>query len=543
MNVALYARVSTPRQQQAQTIDQQLERLRTHVVAQSDWHLDEEHIYRDDGYSGAQLNRPGLDQLRDHAAFAAFELVLITAPDRLARSYVHQVVLIDELAKHGCSVMFLDRPMSADPHDQLLLHIRGAVAEYERTLIGDRMRRGRQAKLRSGQLLPWTVPPYGYVLDGERPRDPRTVRVDAVQAAIVVQIFAWFTDPMQPATLNWVATQLTAQGVPAPKGGAHWSRSSIRSILRDSAYIGTTYSGRTRTVPSLRRKSPLLPMGPGYSQQEAPSEGWIAIAVPAIVDQTIFDAAQVRLEQNKLLARRHNTSHSYLLRGMVWCGQCQRACQGRTDHLGYSYYLCRGRLERLKPDATAQCTARYIPVADLDKLVWQDLCLVLRDPTLITHELERARAGEWLPQALRARQKTVTDALAQVERQLARLLDIYLAEIITRAEFERKHHDLTGQQEGLRQQQRQLEAQAQQHLDVIELTDKITALCNRLQATLDQLDFAQQRQLVELLVDCVIVTDEQVEIRYVIPTDPQGETTIFRHLRSDYLPLLPYLAR
>jgi site-specific DNA recombinase len=535
MNVAIYARVSTPRQQQAQTIDQQLERLRAHVVAQTDWHLDEEHIYRDDGYSGAQLNRPGLDRLRDHAAFAAFELVLITAPDRLARSYVHQVVLIDELAKHGCSVMFLDRPMSTDPHDQLLLHIRGAVAEYERTLIGDRMRRGRQAKLRSGQLLPWTVPPYGYILDGERPRDPHTVRVDPVQAAIVAQIFAWFTDPQQPATLQWVARQLTTQGVPAPKGGRRWSRSSIRSILRDPAYIGTTYSGRTRTVRSARRKSPLRPMGPGYSQQPAPSEGWIAIAVPAIIDQATFDAAQVRLEQNKQLAKRHNTTHNYLLRGLVWCGHCQRFCHGRTDHLGYSYYLCCGRLERLKPEATAHCTARYIPVADLDALVWQDLCVVLREPTLITHELEQARAGEWLPQALRARQKTVNDALAQLERQQARLLDLYLSDVIERAVFERKHHDLSAQQEGLRQQQRQLAAQAQQHLDVVKLTDSITAFCTRLQATLDQLDFAQQRQLVELLIDCVIVSDEQVEIRYVIPTGPQGETTIFRHLRSDYL--------
>src|SRR5919108_929491 len=335
MHVALYARVSTARQQQAQTIEQQLERLQAAVAAHPDWQLAEEHIYRDDGYSGARLNRPGLDRLRDHAAFAAFELVLITAPDRLARSYVHQVVLIDELADHGCSVMFLDRPMSADPHDQLLLHIRGAVAEYERILIGDRMRRGRQAKLRYGQLLPWTVPPYGYILDPERPRDPHTVRVAPVQAAIVAQIFAWFTDPVQPATLQWVATQLTAQGIPAPKGGRWWRRSSIRAILRDTAYIGTAYSGRTRTVRSRRRKSPLQPLGPGYSQQPAPREGWIATPVPGIVDQATFEAAQVRLEHNKQRARRHNTTHCYLLRCLVWCGHCHRACQGRTDHLGY----------------------------------------------------------------------------------------------------------------------------------------------------------------------------------------------------------------
>jgi site-specific DNA recombinase len=134
MEFALYARVSTSRQQQSQSIEQQLERLQTAVAAQPDWHVTEEHLYRDDGYSGAKLNRPGLDRLRDQAALAAFELVLITAPDRLARQYVHQVLLIEELNRRGCRVEFLERPMnSADPHDQLLLQIRGAVAEYVRT--------------------------------------------------------------------------------------------------------------------------------------------------------------------------------------------------------------------------------------------------------------------------------------------------------------------------------------------------------------------------------------------------------------------------
>ena len=85
--------------------------------------------------------------------------MLVTAPDRLARNYVHQVVLLEEWARAGCAAEFLDRPMSDDPHDQLLLQIRGAVAEYERTLIAERMRRGRLAKLRAGTLLPWTRAP------------------------------------------------------------------------------------------------------------------------------------------------------------------------------------------------------------------------------------------------------------------------------------------------------------------------------------------------------------------------------------------------
>src|SRR6266498_2172629 len=193
MRMGVYARVSTSRQAQAQTIEQQLERLRA-AVCERGWVLDEEHVYRDDGYSGASLGRPGLDRLRDHAALADLDVVLVVAPDRLARNYVHQVLLVDELARHGCRVEFLDRPMSQDPHDQLLLQIRGAVAEYERTLIAERMRRGRQARLRAGTLLPWTRAPFGYRVDPQRPGEVAGVRVEPDEAVLVAQLFDWYLE-------------------------------------------------------------------------------------------------------------------------------------------------------------------------------------------------------------------------------------------------------------------------------------------------------------------------------------------------------------
>jgi len=156
MRTAFYVRVSTERQQQAQTIEQQVALLRAYVAERRGWVIEEQHIFRDDGHTGAKLQRPGLDALRDQAARAAFDVVVVTAPDRLARNYVHQMVILEELERHGISVVFIDRPPSDDPHEQLVTQIRGAVAEYERTLIADRMRRGPQAKLRAGRLLPWT---------------------------------------------------------------------------------------------------------------------------------------------------------------------------------------------------------------------------------------------------------------------------------------------------------------------------------------------------------------------------------------------------
>src|SRR6202165_3758833 len=193
MKVAIYVRVSTQRQAQTQTIEQQLDLLRAHSQTHG-WQWEDEHIFRDDGYSGASLRRPGLDRLRDQVSGAVFDRVVLTAPDRLARNYVHQMLLMEELEQGGCQVEFIDRPMSQDPHDQLVLQIRGAVAEYERSLIAERMRRGRQAKLQAGRLLPWTRPPFGYAFYPDHPRDPAGVRLDGPAAALVGEMFAYYLE-------------------------------------------------------------------------------------------------------------------------------------------------------------------------------------------------------------------------------------------------------------------------------------------------------------------------------------------------------------
>ena len=534
MEIALYARVSTERQQQTQTIEQQLTRLQAYVAQQPSWHLAEQHIYRDDGYSGAKLNRPGLDRLRDHGAFGEFELVLITDPDRLARKYVHQVLIIEELTAAGCQVEFLERPMNDDPHDQLLLQIRGAFAEYERTLIAERMRRGRQAQLRTGRLVPWTRPPYGYLADAEHPRDANLVRVDPVTAAVVVQIFAWYTQPQERLTLYQTAKQLNDSQIPTPMGRSHWNASTVRAILCNPVYAGMTYAGRTQHASAQRRRSPLLPVGPGDSKRPTPPETWIPIPVAAIVTQETFDLAQARLEQNKQMARRNNDTNDYLLRGLVSCARCRLSCQGVTIGTGYRYYICRGRTDSLRAAKDERCTTRYAPAAALEALVWQDLCQLLTDPALITRELARAQAGEWLPQALQARRHTLQHALAQLERQQERLLDVYLGEIIGRDEFERKRQELTQSRNGLAQQLRQLEAQAQQQIEVAQFANHINDFCQRLQPTLTTLDFAQRRQLVELLIDRVLVDDDKVEIRYVIPTSRKGEERPFYDLRTNH---------
>ncbi len=531
MKVALYARVSTTRQAQAQTIDQQFARLQAHAAEQG-WAVDDQHPYRDDGYSGAALSRPGLDRLRDRAAFGELDLLLITAPDRLARKYVHQVLLIEEFEQQGCRVAFLDRPMTDDPHDQLLLQIRGAVAEYERTLIAERMRRGRLTKLRAGQLLPWTRAPLGYHVNPERPRDPAGLRRDEVGAVVIEQIFAWYLE--EQATLYSVAQRLTEAAIPTPSGTPRWNVATLRGILRNPLYTGTAYANRTRGVPARGRKSALLPVGTGESVQLRPPEEWIAITVPALVTEESFALVQQKLSKNTQCASRHNTAYDYLLRALVSCGACRLSATGRAVHPGYRYYLCRGRRDSLRAARGERCQARYIPATQLDEAVWQDLCEVLTNPQQTAQALRRARGGDWLPQELQARQQGVRHALTQLERQQERLLEAYLAGAVELAEFERKRRELAARRDSFRAQQRQLDATARQRIELSAVAESVAAFCAQVRTGLRQATFAQRRTLVELLIDRVIVTDAEVEIRYVFPLTPASEKIRFCHLRKDH---------
>jgi site-specific DNA recombinase len=531
---ALYARVSSPRQAQTQTIEQQLERLHAELE-QRGLTVAPEHIFRDDALSGAKLNRPGLERLRDQITLHEIDLVLITAPDRLARKYVHQVLLIEEFEKRGCRVEFVERPMSNDPHDQLLLQIRGAVAEYERSLISERMRRGRLAKLKAGVLLPWTRAPYGYRVDPMRPRNPAGVRLEPNEAAIVQQIFTWYLE--EGTTLLMVFERLRTAQIPSPKGWSVWVPSSIRRILKNEVYIGTAFGNRFETIPAQRRRSALKNVGnAGISQRERPRADWIAIPVPAIIAQELFERTQIKLEHNRRSAKRNNAKHEYLLRCLVSCGRCRCACSARHTVTGQDYYSCslKTNYERAQRVQSGPCSARYTPAKLLDDLVWKDVCSVLTDPDVIRLALERVHGGQWLPQELQARQRGLRSALAQLANQEARLLEAYLAGVVDLREFERTRIDVARRREQVGLQLRQLEASVERRAELAALADSIDEFRAMVNDGLGTADFARRRVLVELLIDQVVVEEERVEIRYAIPLSRAGPHVPFCRLRFDY---------
>ena len=533
MRVALYARVSTQRQAQAQTVEQQTERLAGHARQQG-WNVPLDQVFRDDGYSGASLRRPGLDRLRDRAAARTLDAVLVTAPDRLARNYVHQVLLLEELQGHGCEVRFLDRPMSQDPHDQLLLQIRGAVAEYERTLITERMRRGRQRKLEAGLMLPWTRAPFGYRVDPDRPRDPAGVRIEEAEAAIVREMFAWYAD--EAHSFCSLARLLEQRGIRTSTGLARWNLASIRALLTNPAYAGQVYGNRWHRRGTLERRSATaVRTRSAMSRVDAPREDWTLVAqIPPLVSQEQFDRVQERLASNQRFATRNNKAHPYLLRGLVSCGLCGLACLARATVRQHRYYSCTGKLPALFSHREQKCPSRLSPAGRLDELVWADLCDLLGHPERVAQALTRAHGGHWLPQELQARQQGLRRGQASLGQQLERLTEAYLAGVVQLDEYGRRRGDLERRRQQLDEQVRQLEAQADRQKELTGLSSSVAEFCQRVRQGLDQASFEQRRALIELLVDRVIVTDGEVEIRYVVPTDRSSEQVRFCHLRLDY---------
>jgi site-specific DNA recombinase len=341
-------------------------------------------------------------------------------------------------------------------------------------------------------------------------------------------------------TLHALAAQLTARRVPTPTGRPIWRPTTIRNLLTNPADKGQAASGRLRTAPARRRMSALEPIGRGASTRAHPSQEWITVPVPSLVAAEQFDLVKRRLAANQRAARR-STTHPSLLGGLVSCGVCRLACSGVTrtaTDTRYRYYRCRGKQAKVSSGRARCCPARFIPASQLDELVWADLCAVLQRPELVAQALERAHSGAWVPQELR-RQATLRGVRASVARQRQRLLEAYLAEVIDLDAFQRQDRTLAGQEADLLAREREVAAQGERLVQVSAIAQSTTQVLKALRVGLDQAGFEQRRQLVELLIDRVVVTDGQMEIRYVIPTIPGSTKTRFCPLRTDYFQVEP----
>jgi site-specific DNA recombinase len=517
MQAAVYARVSTDRQAQDETIDSQLTALR--AWADSHGHqLAPEHVFADDGHSGTRLDRPALDRLRDAARDGEVEVVGVYSPDRLARKYAYQVLLLEEFQRAGCEVCFVHRPITDDPHDQLLLQIQGAVAEYERAVLRERFRRGKLQKARAGHWVT-SAAPYGYRYVPKRDGVPGHVVIDPAEAEVVRLLYGWLID--ERLTIRQILKRLAA-GPWRPRCGKRcWSSTVVYRVLSDPTYTGTAYANRrTYTVPTRptgRRAGSATTRG-----KPRPREEWIAIPVPALIDASTRENALAQLARNAALCPRRNTRQTYLLRCLLTCRTCGTTMYGVThrDRSGnpvQAYYRCHAKdpVDRRRPEPCPQPSAK---AAELDAAVWAHVRALLDDPATLLAQFEAAaRSGAEPPADDKAEAQ-----LRRLDREERRLVDAYQAGAIELAELQDRRQQIGGRRQVL-VAQRDQQAQRRGERDAARrVYDDLTAFCARVRARLDEATVEERQRVLQLLVERVIVGTDTLEVRHVIPLRPPG---------------------
>src|SRR6516225_8295263 len=257
---AIYARVSSDKQKEENTIANQTAALIAFAAEQGDA-VPAEWIFEDEGYSGASLIRPGLERVRDLAAEGQLAAVLVYAPDRLSRRYAYQILLIEEFARAGVETLFVRSPRATTAEDQLLLQFQGMIAEYERAQILERSRRGKRHRARQGQVSVLSGAPYGYRY--VRKGDETAAYYEIIEAEAQVVRLAYQRYTVEHLSIGAITRLLNEQGAPTRKQISRWERSTVWAMLRNPPYKGTACFGKTEIRP--RHNS---------SNRERPRKGW-----------------------------------------------------------------------------------------------------------------------------------------------------------------------------------------------------------------------------------------------------------------------------
>ena len=341
---AIYARVSSDKQKEENTIASQTAAL-VAFAAEQGYAVPPEWVFQDEGYSGASLIRPGLERVRDLAAEGQLAAVLVYAPDRLSRRYAYQILLIEEFARAGVETLFVRSPRATTAEDQLLLQFQGMIAEYERAQILERSRRGKRHRARQGQVSVLSGAPFGYRYLRKSEQSAAYYEINEMEAPVVRLVYERYT--VDGLSIGAITRLLNEQRIPTRKQTGRWERSTVWAMLRNPAYKGAAGFGKTKTAPRQRITRPLRLRGGiaarDSASHERPQDEWIAIPVPAIIDEQTFALAQERLGANKMHAPRRTVVPS-VVQGLVSCAHCGYALERAHDPL-----LSLSRFRRVAP--------------------------------------------------------------------------------------------------------------------------------------------------------------------------------------------------
>lgn len=518
VRVAFYARVSSQKQSDNNTIDSQCEALRKRIENDG-FTFPSEYAFCDDGYSGSELMRPALEKLRDRVYACLIDKLYIHSPDRLSRKMAHQAILLEEFAKHRCEVIFLNQVgLPESPESNLLIQMQGMIAEYEREKILERTRRGRRYAAALGNVSVFGGAPYGYqYIKKQCVGGAARWEVDPITSEHVKLIFDLVGN--RGYTLNAVVRELRSRQIETSTGKLDWISSTLRGILTNTSYHGEARYGKKRLVPRKPGKRPSRghPEVSRYSKVGARTElsEQFVVMVPAIVDRPLFERVAITMDENLKRQRERLVGTKFLLSGTLICGQCGSAYCARARPNGKHQYRCIGN-DKFRCGEREKCTNTSIYGVELESTVWLELCKLLQEPNRLRQELENNANDPQYDQKLKALQQE----LKTYREQLDRLIDAYTIGHIEKAEFEKRIGPVRAR--NARQVAIVASMQKNQHdsTDVTAAQESLSQLAAEVETQLATADWTLQRSLVKLLIKRIEVHANEIRIVYKVPQVP-----------------------
>lgn len=510
---AIYARVSSQKQKEDETIESQEQVLRE-LGLKEGYQIPEAWVFLDNGITGQSLQRPALDELRDLIRTESVHAILVYAPDRLARSYPHQLILLDEFKRCGVKVHFIRKaPQGDTPEAIMFTHFQGIFAEYERALILDRSRRGtiHKAKMGDPTILPRL--PYGY----RRIKSEGKTIVEIVEtdAHIIRKIFNLYVQ--ERLSLNGICRKLGECQIKSPKGNSRWFTATILGILRNRAYTGSAAYGKSERyegIDKIRHYKGIRQLKPKNPRKRTKEESWYEINIPIIISENDFETAQEYINKNKDLASR-NTKEPSLLQGLITCGEC--GCQFYKRMRRYkdkitNHYYCRSHTDnKLK-----SCSNGHVDQEELDTLVYNEIIQMLQNPFMLREELKRRERESGNVQEIERQEISMRKELDKLTKERERLLDAYQSGLL----------DLTSLGErakGLEKRRNELEKEQKERLNLRLMKEMgsnwelaFETILEKIKKSIPEIPFNEKQKLVRLIVEKVIITKGEVKIMHCI---------------------------
>lgn len=532
--VAAYARVSSSKQRDTETIQSQIDSLYD-FAAKKDLKIRPEWLFKDDGVSGATLNRPALDALLELVRHEDVATVLVYSPDRLSRKYAHQLVLEIEFEKRGTKLKYCNIPKTTTPEEVLSKNFMSIFAEYERTQIAERCRRGKLYQAKQGNPSVLSGAPYGYNYVAKTVETKAEIIINPEKADTIKNVFTWYTQ--RHLSMSKIAQKLNDNGIATPKGGKEWNRSTIQDILNNSTYAGTAYFGKTENSEGVQgrifRTNKGVKRDKGYHCRKLRSqEYWIPIQVPALISQNEFDLAQEQLIKNRERASR-NTKEPSILQGVLICGKCSRPYYKKrrvSNGKDTTFYCCSGRLNK------GLCNNSSIKQKEVDQIIWDHLMGLLKNPILIEQEIDRRIAEGGKIDASKEMRCQLKSKISCVEKAMDKLLDAYEeSDCLSIEQLQVRMKKLTQKKNHLEKELKGLEASSIKKRKELDLKKAMVHFTDTLKCSSEEMTIKDRQKVVRLLINEVIIGDE-IKVNHCIPMPAKVEAyEQLRPLRPDRL--------